>query len=516
MRLPSVLAEGDDPYSVEALGVMAPGPETQTRHVRVRPQKASPVTEGRALLGSMLQALSWAELRTESYTITRLEEAEGGKLRLALDRPLEWELLAVELDRRGFPQVQVEEATEPGEFLLDGPPEALAGFRRELPAGSELASLPHARVEGSTVEARLEKAFSEHDLRAFFEQQGIPDVYIVPLDAGSRSWRLELSFAPVRAEMQRIFADLAPERQTISFEPAEAGEPPEGKVRVRMVLPESMPFSDVRYQLDSPAAGIYAEEMVEDYDKYGVRSQVSELTLLLPEGRAEEAKQRIRDAFGPAQPVQRIVRIGSTVAEEMQGRAMLAVICASVIIVLYVAMRFHAFRFGVAAVIALVHDVLITAGLLALADWSGLMGDVKIGLATLAAFLTILGYSLNDTIVVFDRIRENLVEGGGSRLDGELISLSINQTLSRTILTSLTTLAVVVVLYVLGGPVLQGLALTLIIGVLVGTYSSMFIASPILLDWQPLGRATGTFFRLLFLPVVLPLKLVARVLGRGK
>jgi preprotein translocase SecF subunit len=177
------------------------------------------------------------------------------------------------------------------------------------------------------------------------------------------------------------------------------------------------------------------------------------------------------------------MQIGAAVADEMKGRALLAVLFASVIIVFYVAIRFHAFRFGVAAVVALLHDVLITAGLVAVADATGMLGDLKISLASLAAFLTIIGYSLNDTIVVFDRIRENMVSLGRRDVDAEIIDLSINQTLSRTLLTSLTTLMVVVVLYFFGGSVLEGLAFTLIIGVIVGTYSSMFIASPILLDW---------------------------------
>jgi len=141
------------------------------------------------------------------------------------------------------------------------------------------------------------------------------------------------------------------------------------------------------------------------------------------------------------------------------------------------------------------------------------MGDVKISLATLAAFLTIMGYSLNDTIVVFDRIRENMANLGRKVVDADLIDLSINQTLSRTILTSMTTLMVVVVLYLVGGPVLQGLAFTLIIGVVVGTYSSMFIASPILLDWAGLVSGTRVFFKVVFLPVTLPFKLIGMMLG---
>jgi SecD/SecF fusion protein len=233
-------------------------------------------------------------------------------------------------------------------------------------------------------------------------------------------------------------------------------------------------------------------------------------------------RERLAEAFAApgegseaADPVQRVVSIGATVAEELQGRALLAVVFASVAIVLYVAARFHALRFGVAAVIALVHDILITAGLIALADWAGVLGDVKINLAMLAAFLTILGYSLNDTIVVFDRIRENMGVLGRKRVSADLIDVSINQTLSRTLLTSLTTLMVVLVLFVLGGPVLRGLALTLTIGVFVGTYSSMFIASPVLLDWAPITHGSNRALSVVFLPVRLPFKALGWALGGG-
>jgi preprotein translocase SecF subunit len=253
---------------------------------------------------------------------------------------------------------------------------------------------------------------------------------------------------------------------------------------------------------------------IEGADQIGPGEIRRQWALRTDPDRVQEAQNKLSRSF--SDPVGRISRIGSAVAEELKGRALLAIVFASVIIVLYVAVRFHAFRFGVAAVIALLHDILITAGLIALADYSGVMGDVKINLAMLAAFLTIIGYSLNDTIVVFDRIRENMVAMGRRQVDAEVIDLSINQTLSRTILTSLTTLAVVVVLYLLGGPVLQGLALTLIIGVVVGTYSSMFIASPILLDWQQITHWTGRLVHWLFLPFRLPFRALGLVLGGSK
>ena len=134
--------------------------------------------------------------------------------------------------------------------------------------------------------------------------------------------------------------------------------------------------------------------------------------------------------------------------------------------------------------VALVHDVLITLGMIALsyfvAPYLGILlaDPFKISLPVLAAFLTIIGYSLNDTIVVFDRIRE--VRGKSPQLSGDMINASINQTLSRTLLTSLTTLMVVVILYIAGGQGIHAFAFSLVVGVVVGTYSSVFVASPVL------------------------------------
>lgn len=178
-------------------------------------------------------------------------------------------------------------------------------------------------------------------------------------------------------------------------------------------------------------------------------------------------------------------KIGSKVAGEMQQRAVAAILISLVFIVGYIWFRFQKVAYGLAAVVALVHDVLITLGVLALCHWlAGPLGflmieDFKIGLTEIAAFLTIIGYSLNDTIVVFDRIRE--VRGRSPKLDAKMINDSVNQTLSRTLLTSGTTLVTVLLLYVFGGEGIHAFAFALLIGVLVGTYSSVFIAAPVLL-----------------------------------
>jgi len=176
----------------------------------------------------------------------------------------------------------------------------------------------------------------------------------------------------------------------------------------------------------------------------------------------EEGKfVRLQDEVGP--------RIGG----ELREKALLAIFWALVGIIIYIWWRFE-FSFGLAAVAALFHDVLITVGIFSITGR-------EISLPVVAALLTIVGYSLNDTIVVFDRIREDL-KIYRKESYANVINHSINETLSRTIITSLTTLLVVLSLYLFGGTVIHDFAFALLIGVLVGTYSSIFIASPILVE----------------------------------
>jgi preprotein translocase SecF subunit len=177
--------------------------------------------------------------------------------------------------------------------------------------------------------------------------------------------------------------------------------------------------------------------------------------------------------------------VGGQIAEDAQVQALAAILASLIGIVVYLWFRFHRVIFGLAAVVALVHDVAIVLGVIALSCWLNpvlgtvlLIDNFKISLPVIAAFLTIIGYSLNDTIVVFDRIRE--VKGKNPKLTGEMLDISISQTLSRTILTSITTLIVVGILYFLGGEAIHAFAFSLVIGVIVGTYSSIFVASPTL------------------------------------
>lgn len=169
--------------------------------------------------------------------------------------------------------------------------------------------------------------------------------------------------------------------------------------------------------------------------------------------------------------------VSAKVGGELQEKAAMAILFSFFLTLIYLAIRFE-LRFGIAAIIATVHDLLLTLGFLALFR-------VEIALPTVAALLTIVGYSLNDTIVVFDRIRENLNRKGGRKEDpAVLVNRSINETLPRTVLTSGTTLAVLFALLILGGAVIRDFTLVLILGVMIGTYSSIFVASPALLEIQ--------------------------------
>lgn len=183
---------------------------------------------------------------------------------------------------------------------------------------------------------------------------------------------------------------------------------------------------------------------------------------------------------GNSASIEKTDSVGPRFAEDLKSGALQSVIYAIVIIFIYIFIRFRNWTFSAGAVAALVHDVVITLGLFTLLNEIvpfSLLIDQNI----IAAFLTIVGYSLNDTVVVFDRIRENnLVHKGMEYLP--MVNKSLNDTLSRTVITSVTTLFVVVVLFIFGGEVLKGLSFALIIGIVLGTYSSLFVASALVVE----------------------------------
>jgi len=197
--------------------------------------------------------------------------------------------------------------------------------------------------------------------------------------------------------------------------------------------------------------------------------------------------------FTLSEPVPETSLVGQQVVGELQEKAVQALLLSLFVVVIYIRVRFAEYSFGFAAMIAVLHDVLVTLGVMAIVISTGLI-QVEINLPMIAAFLTIIGYSLNDTIVVFDRVRENRPRMKGTLR--QIVNSSINQTLSRTVMTSLTTLATILVLFFFNlgtGSVLEGFTFALAIGVVVGTYSSIFIAAPafVLLEERALRKAAA-------------------------
>jgi len=197
------------------------------------------------------------------------------------------------------------------------------------------------------------------------------------------------------------------------------------------------------------------------------------------EGIVEEVNALLHERYGADGFTMSADAVGPKVGSELQRKAVIAILMSFALTLIYLAFRFE-WRFGIAAILATFHDITITAGFISLLN-------IEITLATVAAILTILGYSLNDTIIVFDRIRENLKK---RRKDSyaDIVNASINETLPRTVLTSGTTLATLLALFILGGSVVRAFALVLILGIVIGTYSSIFVASPTLLEIEQRSR----------------------------
>ena len=291
---------------------------------------------------------------------------------------------------------------------------------------------------------------------------------------------LEDAFSPFKAGDQKsALAAFTPGKPTVNY-----------RAEVTAEIDRHVPVDVIQATLNKggghwqvvPQA---ARESEQRYEELVIRSTL---------GNHEEVRGRIEEAFATQtlsakvlevfkdklvaeDPIPRVAKVGPAVAFQMLIWAIVAIAAASVVIVAYVWLRFERFKYGIAAVAALLHDVVITIGLLAI------LGR-KFNLPIVAALLTIIGYSINDTIVVFDRIRENLRRLRQRDADASTIDLSINQVLSRTVLTSVTTLLAVLSLFLFAGGVIQDFSLALLIGVFVGTYSSMFIASPLLILHQ--------------------------------
>jgi len=293
-----------------------------------------------------------------------------------------------------------------------------------------------------------------------------------------------------------------------------------GGVLVQVKLPQKMSPSEIKKALRPVQL---EDSIVQEFGEHGQSEYLIRIrkTNVELRGLSDRVEQALNEAFGKGVEMRRVEMVGPKVGKDLRQKALFAIFYALLFIAIYISGRFElkwlmsiimaislAFvvyitstfgvsvtwlilmallvtlslcwflnlKYALGAIIALVHDVTITVGVFALTER-------EISLSIIAALLTIVGYSLNDTIIVFDRIRENLRRFRRRPFE-QTMNTSINETLSRTILTSTTTLVVVLALFILGGGVIHDFAFALLVGVVVGTYSSIFVASPILLIWE--------------------------------
>jgi SecD/SecF fusion protein len=250
-----------------------------------------------------------------------------------------------------------------------------------------------------------------------------------------------------------------------------------GGLETSVVRADAIPSEELAGELEEQGLESVQVQSLEDYGGAGAAYVIRTSTSDKDEVYAalDECDCRSMEQDEGTDDSSFIKQIGPRVGSELRSKAMNSILIAMFFIVLYIWYRFQ-FKWGVAAVAALVHDILITVGILALIR-------LEVSLTIIAALLTIVGYSINDTIVVFDRIREDRKLRKGKTLE-ETVNIGINETLGRTVVTSLTTFMAVLMLFLFGGGALSEFALTLMIGIAVGTYSSIFVASPILVDWH--------------------------------
>ncbi len=224
---------------------------------------------------------------------------------------------------------------------------------------------------------------------------------------------------------------------------------------------------------DVELGSLVVQQFGDEPNEFLIRTQSTSGEL---EGLSLVITRNLKETFGEASvDLRRSEMVGPQVGKDLREKGLLAILYAMLGILIYVTWRFE-FRFAIGAIVALFHDVVITLGVFSL---FGKEFDLPI----IAAFLAIIGYSLNDTIIIYDRIRENLGKHGREGF-AAVINRSINQTLSRTILTSGTTLLVVLALFLFGGGVIHNFAFALLVGIVIGTYSSVFVASQVLIYWE--------------------------------
>ena len=253
-----------------------------------------------------------------------------------------------------------------------------------------------------------------------------------------------------------------------------------GGTMVHFKFEEKVTIPDIRGALDRVGLG---SGVIQDFGEPGANEYLIRLDKASVEIGAlgDQIKRALSEQFGAANfEIRRIESVGPRVGEDLRFRGVMSVLASTIMMGIYIWFRFD-LRFGAGALVALVHDILVTVGALMLANY-------EFDLTVVAALLTIVGFSVNDTVVVCDRVRENMRKIKRESLEN-IINTSINETLSRTLLTTGTAMLVLLALFFLGGGVIRPFAFALLVGFLSGVYSTIFIASPVILLWQK-GKPT--------------------------
>jgi preprotein translocase subunit SecF len=231
---------------------------------------------------------------------------------------------------------------------------------------------------------------------------------------------------------------------------------------------KNIQIQDIRSSLSMPELG---DVNVKQFGKEGDFLIKFEKNANENEKFITDLKNTVSKKIGSAVNFRRVETVGPKVSSELLKQGLTAIVLALGAMLFYIWVRFE-WQFSVGAIVALIHDVIITLGIFSILSF-------EVNLSIVAAVLTIVGYSMNDTVVIFDRIRENLLKYSKIKTN-EIADISVNETLSRTIITSLTTLLALFSIFILGGEILKGFSFAMILGVIIGTYSSIFVASPVL------------------------------------
>jgi preprotein translocase subunit SecF len=247
-----------------------------------------------------------------------------------------------------------------------------------------------------------------------------------------------------------------------------------GGLLVQVKFSKAVDISEVRKAMDAMGMKDAVVQKFGGEDEFLIRVEKTSEDL---EEASKKIQTSIKEQFKDQPPeIRRVEVVGPKVGQDLKRKALWAVGLSFLGILIYVAFRFHEFAYGLGGIVALFHDIVITYGVISIFN-------IEYSLTLLAVILTIIGFSINDTIVIFDRVRENVKKMRKENLE-TIFNVSINETLGRTILTSGTVMMVVIILFFFGGPVIHDFAFTLMIGLISGTYSTVYIAGPVVLFWE--------------------------------